>query len=282
MREDIKLFLIVVACVVVLAYIGFALYVYFFPQNVFYHPNKDKPDLDFARQEITDLQEIVDSTNADKKIFMWYAKPKNAKKAVIFFHGNAGNVGNFLARVKPFYKKGYAVLLPEYEGFGGIVGKPSQHNMEQATDTAVRFLNAQGFKNKDIVLYGHSLGTYMATYAAAHNQSAFDAVILESPFTSVARVADKVSYYLFPVSLLIPDSYNSYDLIDKVGTRVFVAHGTDDPTVPYNMGVQMFEKAKGNKMFFSKEGAGHLNLPDNGFLEVVLNWLDERTQLTKN
>lgn len=259
----------------ILVYFGFIGYVYFFPELVFYHPDKTKPDFDYAKSVVPTLHEVSYKTADGRDIYAWYATPKNPQKAVIFFHGNSYNIYYHIPRVLPFLKAGYTVILPEYEGFGGIEGTPSQRNMEENMRATIKFLNDKGVKNKDIVLYGHSLGTYMATYVASKlaGDEKFDALILESPFTSLTDVADIASYGLFPVKVVVRDKYNSYDLIDKIGTRLMIAHGTEDPTVPYELGVKLFEKATGQKRFYGVKGANHRNLPENGFLNEALKWL---------
>lgn len=259
----------------ILVYFGFIGYVYFFPELVFYNPDKTKPNLTYAKSVIPTLHEVSYKTADGRDIYAWYATPKNPQKAVIFFHGNSYNIYYHIPRVLPFLKAGYTVILPEYEGFGGIEGTPSQRNMEDNMRATIKFLNDKGVQNKDIVLYGHSLGTYMATYVAAKlaGDEKFDALILESPFTSLTDVADITSYGLFPVKVVVRDKYNSYDLIDKINTRLMIAHGTEDPTVPYELGVKLFEKATGQKRFYGVKGANHRNLPENGFLDEALKWL---------
>lgn len=259
----------------ILVYFGFIGYVYFFPELVFYNPDKTKPNFSYAKSVIPTLHEVSYKTADGRDIYAWYATPKNPQKAVIFFHGNSYNIYYHIPRVLPFLKSGYTVILPEYEGFGGIEGTPSQRNMEDNMRATIKFLNDKGVQNKDIVLYGHSLGTYMATYVAAKlaGDEKFDALILESPFTSLMDVADIASYGLFPVKVVVRDKYNSYDLIDKIGTRLMIAHGTEDPTVPYELGVKLFEKATGQKRFYGVKGANHRNLPENGFLDEALKWL---------
>lgn len=259
----------------ILVYFGFIGYVYFFPERVFYNPDNTKPNFTYAKSVIPTLHEVAYKTADGRDIYAWYATPINPQKAVIFFHGNSYNIYYHIPRVLPFLRAGYTVILPEYEGFGGIEGTPSQRNMEDNMRATIKFLNDKGVQNKDIVLYGHSLGTYMATYVAAKlaGNEKFDALILESPFTSLTDVADIASYGLFPVKVVVRDKYNSYDLIDKIGTRLMIAHGTEDPTVPYELGVKLFEKATGRKRFYGVKGANHRNLPENGFLDEALKWL---------
>lgn len=270
-------FLKILVVVCVIAYIGFAVTVYFAPHLFLYHPDTLKPSVQKMTEKIPNMREVSLSDISDA--YGWYANPVGATQAVIFFHGNSDNASYFLNRAKPFVEKGYAVLIPEYQGFGGRIGKPSQSAMERDVKLAVAFLNGQGFNNKDIVLYGHSMGTYLAVYGAAElgSNNPFNGVILESPFTSVADVADKESFHLFPVRLLLRgNTYDSMARIGQINTRLLVGHGMRDKTVPYAQGEQLFAKAHKPKEFFSSFEAGHRELPAYGFIDEIFHFLDKK------
>lgn len=294
-------FLKPVLFVLSLIYIGFSLTVYLRPEWFFYHPVSVKPDIAQAADVLNTIQEVRYQTGDGKTGYAWYAKPPHALKAVIFFHGNSYHIGYFLKRVKPFYDAGFAVLMPEYTGFGALEGTPTQSALEQDALGAAAFLKDEGFNNQDIVLYGYSLGTYLAVHTAAaaqrqetasllpdtlvenvaHTtnetaaQKPYQAVILEAPFTSLADVADEAAFYLFPVKVLIKDTYDSAAKINQIGTRLFIAHGTADQTVPFHHGRTLYEQAGGEKMFYAVQGASHRNLPEHGFFEAVSAWLQQ-------
>ncbi len=271
-------FLKILVAVCVVAYIGFALLVYFMPHVFLYHPDTVKPSLQKMTEKIPEIKEVSLSDASDA--YGWYVPIENAQKVVLFFHGNSDNASYFLNRAKPFTDKGYAILMLEYQGFGGRKGKPNQMSMETDVRLAVAFLNKQGFKNADIVLYGHSMGTYLAVYGAKElgQNNPFDAVVLEAPFTSVADVADKESFHLFPVHLILQgNTYDSMAHIKQINTRLLVGHGMADKVVPYTQGEHLFERAQKPKEFFSSSEAGHRELPAYGFMSEILRFLNEKT-----
>ena len=59
---------------------------------------------------------------------------------------------------------------------------------------------------KDIIIYGESLGTGIATQIAQNKK--FAGIILESPFTSMIAVG-KDKYPFLPVRILLKDKYES-------------------------------------------------------------------------
>ncbi len=264
-----------VMCVVV--YIGYALAVYFYPHLFLYHPDTVKPSLQKMMEKIPDMREVSLSDTTDA--YGWYVASEQAQKAVVFFHGNSDNASYFLNRAKPFADKGYAVLMPEYQGFGGRTGQPSQQALETDAKLAVDYLNKQGFSNEQIVLYGHSMGTYVAVHTAAviGKKKPFLAVILESPFMNLVKIADKRSYYLYPTRFILRgNTFDTDKYIGYINAPVFIGHGMKDKTVPYEQGERLFEMVNTPKQFFSSEEAGHRTLPAYGFLTQALNFIDEK------
>ncbi len=256
-------------------YVGICFGAYLIQNRFLYKPYRKPADLDLARQTFSAISKVSYETENGLERFGFFIPPKGKKKVIAFMHGNACHAGCFLPWIHPFVKAGYGALMIEYTGFGGIEGDLSQKNIEQDVTAGIKYLNNNGFKNKDIILYGYSLGTYFAVYAAASlgQTDPFDAVILEAPFTSVRDVAAVTVSHLLPVSLLLKDTYNSLAYVPHVNTRVFVAHGKQDARVPYEQGKRVFEKAADPKIFFSSDKATHTDLRRHGFPETVLQWL---------
>ena len=64
----------------ILVYFGFIGYVYFFPELVFYNPDKTKPNFSYAKSVIPTLHEVSYKTADGRDIYAWYATPKNPQK----------------------------------------------------------------------------------------------------------------------------------------------------------------------------------------------------------
>ncbi len=244
-----------------------------------YKPRVEESRLAELQQKYPHLQEVTYLLPSGKQLYAWFQKPGKKGKIVLFAHGNSYNLNYVTSKITPWIDAGYGVLAVEYEGFGKLPGKPSQAALERAGQTAVKWLNGQGYQNKDIILYGHSMGTYVATFLAAEmgQEKPFDAVVLESPFLSLVEAADvgarRMFFVPFPVGILIKDKYPTDELIQKINTRLFVGHGKLDKTIPYAQGVALFNKALKEKAFFSSDKAEHHTLTEHGFFEAVWKWL---------
>ena len=112
-----------------------------------------------------------------------------------------------------------------------IRAKPQEKNLYHDANKSVEWLNKQGINKKNIILYGESLGTGVATNLASNNK--FAGVILESPFTSIANAA-KIYYPYLPIDLLIKDRYDSIKKIKKINSPILIMHGKKDNIVPFN------------------------------------------------
>ena len=113
----------------------------------------------------------------------------------------------------------------------------------------------KGIQDKNIILYGESLGTAIAVEIAQNKKYA--GVILESPFTSMVNMGKK--YYPFlPVNFLLKDKFESEKKINKISVPVLIIHGKVDKIVPYAMGQKMYELANQPKFFYSQEYGDHM------------------------
>jgi fermentation-respiration switch protein FrsA (DUF1100 family) len=196
-------------------------------------------------------------TGADGvKILSWYKAPQKNEKIILYFHGNAGNLGDRAHKFLAFSQRGFGVMGVAYRGYSGSEGKPSESGFALDAEAALRFLSEQGYAAKDIILFGESLGSGVVIPLATKFD--FAAVILESPFASIVNVAQK-QYWFVPVKLLLKDKFESVKIVGKISAPVLIFHGTADSIVPFNEGEKLFAAVKAPKKFVRVEGAGHLN-----------------------
>ena len=78
----------------------------------------------------------------------------------------------------------------------------------------------RGITEENIIIYGESLGTGVATEIAQKKN--FAGIILESPFTSMIA-AGQSKYPIFPIKLLLKDKYESNKKIQNIPIIEFSA-----------------------------------------------------------
>ena len=249
---------------VVLAYFIIILFVYFYQRNLLYHPSENN----YLNDKITfNYEEIFIETDKKIKLKSWFIKKDlNKFKTILIFHGNAGNLFNRVYKLNELNKLDVNILLISWRGFSGNKGKPTEKNLYHDAEEAVKWLNNQGAISKDIILYGESLGTGVATELGTSN--AFGGIILESPFTSIANAA-KIYYPYLPVNIILKDRYDSIGKIKNITIPILIMHGKKDNIVPQKMGLELYEKANQPKFSYFPENDDHMMEYNDNLLNSI-------------
>ena len=234
-------------------YLLVLLFIYFTQRNLLYHPG-DNNYLDDKIQ--FSYKEVFIEVDQDIKLKSWLIEKDLKKyKTLVFFHGNAGNLFNRVHKLNELHKLDINILIISWRGFSGNSGKPTEKNLYQDAQKSIEWLNSKGIESKKIILYGESLGTGVAVELAQEN--IFNSIILESPFTSMAKTA-KIYYPYLPVNLLLKDKYDSINKIHKITKPILIMHGVKDDLVPYIMSVELFNKANEPKYSFFPKDDNHM------------------------
>ena len=234
-------------------YLLVLLFIYFTQRNLLYHPG-DNNYLDDKIQ--FSYKEVFIEVDQDIKLKSWLIEKDLKKyKTLVFFHGNAGNLFNRVHKLNELHKLDINILIISWRGFSGNSGKPTEKNFYQDAQKSIEWLNSKGIESKKIILYGESLGTGVAVELAQKN--IFNSIILESPFTSMAKTA-KIYYPYLPVNLLLKDKYDSINKIHKITKPILIMHGMKDDLVPYIMSVELFNKANEPKYSFFPKNDNHM------------------------
>ena len=83
---------------------------------------------------------------------------------MIYFHGNAGNIGSRIPIIEIYVKKlNTNVLIVAYRGYGNSEGTPSEKGQElDAIATLEYAMNNEDIDNQRLYVYGISLGGAVA------------------------------------------------------------------------------------------------------------------------
>jgi len=263
-----------IAGAVIAVYVCLIAVLFFTQRNLMYHPAKGlgRP-LDSGVQEMV----AVNLQNPDgQKIVSWYKAASTNKPTLIYFHGNAGHIGDRSDKVRAYLDQGYGVVLVGYRGYGDNPGNPTEEGLYADANVALEFLARTGTAPDHWILYGESLGSGVAVEMAYRyaKTSPVAGVVLEAPFTSMVDAA-KSHYPLFPVGLLVHDRYDSLSKISKINAPLMVFHGTKDKTVPTKLGKRLFDVATGQKTAHWVEGADHNDLYDHNGAELTIGFMKE-------
>lgn len=205
-----------------------------------------------------DLREVEVETADGVRLLAWY-KPGRRNATVLLFHGNAGHRGHRLGLVQAFHRLGYGVFVPDYRGYGGSGGSPTEEGLYLDAEACRAWLlaNAPG----PLVYMGNSIGGGVAVELARRHPPA--ALMLQSPFTSLPAVGQR-AYPFLPVRWLLKDRYENLEKIGALRCPLLVLHGDVDTIVPFDLGRTLFEAAPEPKRWVTIDGAGHNDIVEVG------------------
>lgn len=187
----------------------------------------------------------------------WFIPAEHARGALLYAHGNAGNISHRLDAIRLFRDMGLSVLIFDYRGYGKSTGKPSEEGTYRDAEAAWQYLTTQrNIAPACIVIFGESLGASVATQLAAHHPPA--ALVIAAGFTSVPDLAAGF-YPYFPVRWLSRYRYNTRRYLQDVRAPVMVMHSRKDEIIPYVHGRALYEAAPEPKQFVELRG-GHNDL----------------------
>ena len=254
---------------IILAYIIIVLFTYLYQRKLLYHPSENN----YTGDEIQfDYKEVFIEVDKDVKLKSWFLeKDLKKNKTILYFHGNAGDLTNRVHKLNELNKLDVNILIISWRGFSGNPGKPTEKNLYNDARKSVEWLNETGVTNKNIILYGESLGTGVATELGQNNS--FSGIVLESPFTSIADAA-KIYYPYLPVNLLLKDRYDTIKKIKNIKIPVLIMHGKKDNIVPFFMGEKLYQMANEPKYkYFSEEDDHMMEFNDDllNAIKVILN-----------
>ena len=251
------------------AYIVIVVFVYFYQRNLLYHPSENN----YQDTKIKfDYEEIFIKVDDEIKLKSWIVKKDFKKfKTLVLFHGNAGHLSNRIYKINELNKLNINILLISWRGFSGNKGSPTEKNLYQDAEAAIKWLNEQKIENEQIILYGESLGSGVAVEIAKKND--FNGIILESPFTSIENSA-KIYYPYLPVKLLLKDKYDSISKIKMINIPILIMHGKKDDVVPFAMGKELFEKANTPKHSYFTSEDDHMMEFNSNLINAIKEFIE--------
>jgi len=250
-------------------YLVVTLSLYFFQKNLLYYPSENNYSGDHLTVAIT---KVKIKTQDNIELLSWYhEKNVNDYKTILFLHGNAGSLENRIHKINHFKDMNVNFLLLAWRGFSGNSGYPTEKGIYEDARSAVRWLKNNGVVEENIIIYGESLGTGVATEIAQNKN--FAGVILESPFTSMVD-AGKIHYPFFPIKLLLKDKYESDKKIKNIKSPILIMHGEVDKLVPFWMGEKMYELANEPKYSYFSEYDNHMMEYNKKLLNELQKFID--------
>ncbi len=204
--------------------------------------------------------------------------PGEGEKTILFCHGISWNKLGSVKYLDRFLKENWSIFLYDHRGAGESGGRyPSFGFYEKQDLGRIKEFAKEKFPNTKIWgLFGESMGgATVMQYAKIDSDIQF--VVAVCPFTSLKGL---MSFHLKKVgipSFFIPNILFFSDLYFRVvggfsasqvtpgedicstNVPLFLSHGNRDELVPFEMGMQLYEKRKllAPSFFMEGKGSGH-------------------------
>jgi alpha-beta hydrolase superfamily lysophospholipase len=209
-------------------YLGVCGYMYFFQEKLLFHPYKLA--VDYKYNFPGKFREFnLDIGNGCTANALQFYADSPAKGVVLYFHGNSEAIDRTGTLVGSFTSRGYDCIVMDYPSYGKSTGELTEENL---FNTGSKFIDLakKSYSSSNIIIYGKSLGTGIATYAARYS-AWYKALILEAPYYSIVDIGQRRYPYL-PVGLLSRYPISTYQYLKDLHHPVYAIHGTDDNVIP--------------------------------------------------
>ena len=177
---------------------------------------------------------------------------------MLFLHGNAATIASRvnIAHYTELRSLGLNVLAPEYRGYGGLEGVPTEDVLAADARAAYDYLRTvRHVAPSRLVIYGWSLGSAVAVRLASEVEQA--ALILEGAPASLVDIGQQ-RYPFFPMRLLMRNRFESIRRIDRIQAPILFLHSPEDAVIPIAEGRRLFDAARAEKAFVEVHG-GHVD-----------------------
>jgi fermentation-respiration switch protein FrsA (DUF1100 family) len=178
----------------------------------------------------------------------------------LWFHGNAGNVGDRVQLIRELHEAvGASIFIVSYRGYGRSGGSPSEEGFYRDAQAALDYLLSRpDVDTRRIVYFGRSIGSAVAVQLAARREPL--ALVLEAPFPSLSWLARQV-YPWLPVSRFLHEEYDVEGAARRVSAPALILQGERDEIVPLSGARAVVAALAGEVELVVVPGAGHNDVP---------------------
>ena len=216
---------------------------------------------------------FIDSTLDGVAVHSWLLlHPQSRERqlpTIVFFHGNAGNIGIRIPNAIELYKLDANVLLVEYRGYGESTPehiKPTEKGIKSDSEAVLDFiLKHPKLDPSRIFLFGRSLGGAVAFHVADYAQRMnmpLAGIIVENTFESIAHMVRVLLPFLsaFAKPPFLTNEWDSTNIAAQLRLPILYIAGDVDEIVPYTQMKDLYAKSSKSSLmhrFHCVKGGTH-------------------------
>ena len=243
--------------IIILSYLGSILLIVLRESAYLYYPEPASEYWDDPDQALP-WKDVFLDISPSVKVHGWLINA-GAEKAMIFLHGNAGNLSSrlhFLRFLSTRLSVSCSILIMDYPGYGKSNGKPTEKHCYATADAAYRYLvDREHYSPDQILFFGRSLGAAVALHGAVKHTCA--GLIMESGFISVSEMAKDVFPFLPGLNLLARQRFDNGHNIKLLQVPLLIMHGGSDDIIPVRHSRKLKTMAPGKVFYHEFPKAGH-------------------------
>ena len=226
---------------------------------------------------------------SNRRIECWYFRTDSSRPSrgtVILFHGYGGEKSSMTNVAGIFDSLQFNTLLVDFMGSGGSEGNNTTIGYKEADQvkTAFEFVKEKGEKN--IYLFGTSLGAVAIMKAMDDYALAVSGLILECPFGSMYETVcarfDNMNVPRFPMAGLLvfwggvqngfwAFGHNPTEYAKSIQCPTLLLYGEKDEKVSVRETEEIFDNLPGRKKLRTFPDAGH----ESYLLKYGKEWIEE-------
>jgi len=239
------------------------------------------------------FENVYIKTKDSVRLHMFFVKQVTealtaSSPTVLYFHGNAGNIGHRLMNVKGFVQMlGCNVCLLEYRGYGHSDGTPSEDGLYMDAQAALDYLVGRpDVDQRKIIVFGRSLGGAVAVDLASRleNSTKIRCLMVENTFTSIPEVAKSLFNLKFVRCLprwFYKNQFLSRLKVPRLTVPVMFLSGTADQLIPPNMATELYNATSSETKQLARFPGGSHNETwmCSHYYQTIEYFLDEVVQI---
>jgi pimeloyl-ACP methyl ester carboxylesterase len=255
----------------------FVMFFRWFEHKNVYHPTRT---LDARPEELgRPFEDVRIRTPDGFSLHAWFfpsdTEPDGNAVAILFCHGNGGNISHRLAFYDVMLETGAAVFTFDYRGYGQSDGRPGEAGTYTDAEAALDWLVNRGYPATNIIVFGESLGGAIASEIASRRS--VGGLVLQSTFTSIPDVGAELFWWL-PVRALSTIEYDTRKKLPTIQVPVVVMHSRDDALIRYTHAERNFDAANEPKWLVELKGDHNDSLTDRRAFKAGVQRLVDRIQ----
>ena len=253
-------------CIIFLVvYVAVLALLYFFQERLIFFPSKLDQNHDFSFDQpfeeirldangtwISGLKFLAQSRGGGQIYSDVNGERKAKNGAVIFFHGNAGNLQGWGKYARYFTDLGYDFYLFDYRGYGKSGGEISSQEQLYADADLMMESVLREYDASEVTAVGYSAGSGLAARTA--QKYGAKRLVLIAPYFSLEELArEKIP---FVPKFLIKYKIPTFEFVGGFGGPVTIFHGEHDELIGVDNSRRLLKFLKpGDKIY--ELNAGH-------------------------